>query len=51
MQAIELATGKEVEVWCLDGYYGRRSYGYVVKEEGGKNYTLDEFYKKYKAKE
>jgi hypothetical protein len=47
-QARHKVTGELVKVWCMDDYFGRHNYGYVV---GDKAMNEDEFEKEYEFEE
>lgn len=38
-------TGEVKEVWCLDDYFGRHRYGYVIDKEDV--LTEEQFYRLY----
>ena len=40
-----IETGEIVGANCIDDYFGKREYGYIVEQEGV--YTKDAFFKKY----
>lgn len=36
------STGEMHDIWCIDDYFGKRKYGYIVDKEGRESYALTE---------
>jgi hypothetical protein len=51
IEAVHKRTGDIVKVWCLDDYFGRHKYGYIIRGDDKNALTESEFYKVYKRKE
>lgn len=49
LRAKHRVTGKSCEVSCIDGYFGKRQYGYSINEQDGKLLTEEEFYNNYEV--
>ena len=42
---IRKSDGEVLDVWCIDDYFGRRQYGYLIGDGSVDALTEDEFYK------
>ncbi len=45
------ASGELQEIWCIDDYFGRHKYGYIVNMESGSAMNEIEFYEQYTLEE
>ena len=53
IKATNKATGEEVEVWCIDDYFGKHKYGYILNmaQPVGTALTEKEFEELYDVQE
>lgn len=51
IKAHHKATGEIHEIWCIDNYFAKREYGYVVNEKCGGVFTEKQFYNTYDVEE